>query len=152
MRQVDLAYRANIQPSTVSHIETGETVPNVRLLATIAEALGVDIRDLFPPPEPPKPPNPRSKPKSVARELAQMSADTGAMSAYANAWAGPGRGGLARLERLRLVARHLTLDDGPNPATAGVAATAAYWGRVYELREAGVISEEEAQALRERAA
>jgi transcriptional regulator with XRE-family HTH domain len=154
LRQVDLAYRADVQPSTISHLENGNHVPNVRLLAAIAGALGVEITDLFPPPEPPKSPNPRSRPETIAREMAQMSpGDTGPMAAYADAWAGDGREGLERLERLRLVARDLAEEEGGNAATAGVAAWAAYWHRLFELSKKREATDEEVlKKLKENAA
>jgi putative transcriptional regulator len=46
--QTELGYRAGTSPSTISHLENGNHIPNLRLLARVAAALGVEVRDLFP--------------------------------------------------------------------------------------------------------
>jgi putative transcriptional regulator len=51
-RQIDLAHAADIQPSTVSNIENGNYSPNLRLVAALADALEIDITDLFETPKP----------------------------------------------------------------------------------------------------
>jgi transcriptional regulator with XRE-family HTH domain len=46
--QAELAVYAGIGPSGVSQIETGKRNPSAATLQKIAEALGVEISDLFP--------------------------------------------------------------------------------------------------------
>jgi transcriptional regulator with XRE-family HTH domain len=56
--QTELAYRAGTSPSTISHLENGNHIPNLRFLARVAAALSVEVRDLFveiPGGEPPPP-------------------------------------------------------------------------------------------------
>jgi len=48
LKAVELARRASIDPRTLSAIETGRnTAPSSTTLRKIADALGVDIRDLW---------------------------------------------------------------------------------------------------------
>jgi transcriptional regulator with XRE-family HTH domain len=49
----ELADIAGISTAMVSMIETGERNPGPTTKIRIARALGVRVRDLFPPPEPP---------------------------------------------------------------------------------------------------
>ena len=51
MTQEDLSERAHISVSFLSMIERGERSPHLETLASIAEALGVRIADLFRTPE-----------------------------------------------------------------------------------------------------
>jgi len=48
LSQAKLAALADLDPSTVSQIETGTRRANTRTLERLAEALGVEVRDLFP--------------------------------------------------------------------------------------------------------
>jgi transcriptional regulator with XRE-family HTH domain len=48
MRQ--LGARAGVQSSTVHRIETGRISPTVAMLGKLAKALGIHVRDFFPPP------------------------------------------------------------------------------------------------------
>lgn len=43
----DLAEKVDVSENTISFISTGKTQPRFELLRKIAEALGVDIRELF---------------------------------------------------------------------------------------------------------
>ena len=47
--QNELAYHAKLAPSVISLIETGKRDPNATTLRKLAEALEVEVRDLFPP-------------------------------------------------------------------------------------------------------
>ncbi len=46
--QTELAYHAGLAPSVISQIENGKRDPSARTLRKLAEALGVDVADLFP--------------------------------------------------------------------------------------------------------
>lgn len=43
----DLAEKVNVSKNTISFISTGKTQPRFELLLQIAEALDVDVKDLF---------------------------------------------------------------------------------------------------------
>jgi transcriptional regulator with XRE-family HTH domain len=47
----DLGERAGVQFSTVHRIEAGRMSPTVAMLEKLAKALGIDVRDFFPPPK-----------------------------------------------------------------------------------------------------
>ena len=47
----ELGDRAGVQFSTVHRIESGRMSPTVAMLEKLATALGIDVRDLFPPPK-----------------------------------------------------------------------------------------------------
>jgi transcriptional regulator with XRE-family HTH domain len=57
--QTELAYHAGLAPSVISQIENGKRDPTARTLRKLAEALSVDVGDLFPkgqaPPSPEQP-------------------------------------------------------------------------------------------------
>jgi transcriptional regulator with XRE-family HTH domain len=55
LSQAKLAVLADLDPSTVSQIETGARRANTRTLERLAEALGVEARDLFPKTQAPLP-------------------------------------------------------------------------------------------------
>jgi transcriptional regulator with XRE-family HTH domain len=46
--QKELAFHANLAQSVISEIETGKRSPSARTLSKLAEALEVEVRDLFP--------------------------------------------------------------------------------------------------------
>ncbi len=46
--QTELAYHAGLAPSVISQIENGKRDPSARTLRKLAEALEVDVADLFP--------------------------------------------------------------------------------------------------------
>jgi transcriptional regulator with XRE-family HTH domain len=46
--QTELAYHASLAPSVISQIENGKRDPSARTLRKLAEALGVEVADLFP--------------------------------------------------------------------------------------------------------
>ena len=46
--QTELAYHAGLAPSVISQIENGKRDPSSRTLRKLAEALGVEVGDLFP--------------------------------------------------------------------------------------------------------
>jgi transcriptional regulator with XRE-family HTH domain len=46
--QTELAYHAGLAPSVISQIENGKRDPSARTLRKLAEALGVEVGDLFP--------------------------------------------------------------------------------------------------------
>ncbi len=52
--QNELAFHADLAPSVISLVETGKREPNATTLRKLADALGVDIPDLFRRPESPK--------------------------------------------------------------------------------------------------
>ena len=45
-----LGERAGVQFSTIHRIESGRMSPTVAMLVKLAKALGIDVRDFFPPP------------------------------------------------------------------------------------------------------
>ena len=47
----ELGERAGVQFSTVHRIEAGRMSPTVAMLEKLAKALGIDVRDFFPPPK-----------------------------------------------------------------------------------------------------
>lgn len=47
IKQIDLATQINIEDSALRRIESGRTNPTVNTLYIIAEALGIDVVDLF---------------------------------------------------------------------------------------------------------
>lgn len=47
MTQMDLALAANVRQSTISQIETGQRNPSVRVIAQLADALGMTIDELI---------------------------------------------------------------------------------------------------------
>jgi transcriptional regulator with XRE-family HTH domain len=47
LTQTQLAYLAGSNAGTISHLEHGNHIPNLRFLARVAAALGVEVRDLF---------------------------------------------------------------------------------------------------------
>ena len=47
----ELGDRAGVQFSTVHRIESGRMSPTVAMLEKLAKALGIDVRDFFPPPK-----------------------------------------------------------------------------------------------------
>jgi transcriptional regulator with XRE-family HTH domain len=53
--QTELAYHAGLAPSVISQIENGKRDPTARTLRKLAEALGVEVGDLFPKPQAPQP-------------------------------------------------------------------------------------------------
>lgn len=53
MSQGDLANILDVLPKELSNYERGQNLPKIDRLAAIADALGVDIADLFAPPETP---------------------------------------------------------------------------------------------------
>jgi transcriptional regulator with XRE-family HTH domain len=69
--QNELAFHADLAPSVISLVETGKREPNATTLRKLADALGVDIPDLFRGPEAPKEPRP-----SPARLLEEAGAPT----------------------------------------------------------------------------
>src|SRR5215207_9531912 len=46
--QTELAFYSSLAPSVISQIETGKRNPSAGTLTKLAEALGVEVRDLFP--------------------------------------------------------------------------------------------------------
>lgn len=46
--QVQLAVQASVSPTVVNQVETGKRNPSARTLEKIAQALGVEVRELFP--------------------------------------------------------------------------------------------------------
>lgn len=46
--QTELAYHAGLAPSVISQIENGKRDPSARTLRKLADALGVEVGDLFP--------------------------------------------------------------------------------------------------------
>ena len=46
--QTELAYHAGLAPSVISQIENGKRDPTARTLRKLAEALSVEVADLFP--------------------------------------------------------------------------------------------------------
>jgi transcriptional regulator with XRE-family HTH domain len=46
----ELARRAGVPHVTIVRIENDQTNPTVRMLERLAKALGIDVRDFFPPP------------------------------------------------------------------------------------------------------
>jgi transcriptional regulator with XRE-family HTH domain len=50
--QNELAFHADLAPSVISQIETGKREPSATTLRKLADALGVDIPDLFSPKAP----------------------------------------------------------------------------------------------------
>jgi transcriptional regulator with XRE-family HTH domain len=46
--QTELAYHAGLAPSVISQIENGKRNPSARTLRKLAQALGVEVMDLFP--------------------------------------------------------------------------------------------------------
>src|SRR4051812_12541965 len=61
--QTVLAYHSGLSPSQISLIETGKRNPSATTLKGIADALGVEVGDLFP-----KADAPSSPPKEVLEE------------------------------------------------------------------------------------
>ena len=53
--QTELAYHAGLAPSVISQIANGKRDPTARTLRKLAEALGVEVGDLFPKPQAPQP-------------------------------------------------------------------------------------------------
>jgi transcriptional regulator with XRE-family HTH domain len=53
--QTELAYHAGLAPSVISQIENGKRDPSARTLRKLAEALGVEVGDLFPKAQSPLP-------------------------------------------------------------------------------------------------
>ena len=47
----ELGERAGVQFSTVHRIESGRMSPTVAMLEKLARALGIHVRDFFPPPK-----------------------------------------------------------------------------------------------------
>jgi transcriptional regulator with XRE-family HTH domain len=53
--QTELAYHAGLAPSVISQIENGKRDPSARTLRKLADALGVEVGDLFPKAQAPLP-------------------------------------------------------------------------------------------------
>ena len=47
----ELGERASVQFSTIHRIESGRMSPTVAMLGKLARALGIDVREFFPPPK-----------------------------------------------------------------------------------------------------
>lgn len=58
--QTELAYHAGLAPSVISQIENGKRDPSARTLRKLAEALGVEVGDLFPKAQAPLPLEPEA--------------------------------------------------------------------------------------------
>jgi transcriptional regulator with XRE-family HTH domain len=71
--QTELAYHAGLAPSVISEIENGKRDPSARTLRKLAEALEVDVADLFPKGQAPLPLEEASRP-AVAAELPGLKA------------------------------------------------------------------------------
>jgi len=143
--QMKLAAEAGMHPTEISNIEHGNRDVKGATLVKLANALSVEVGELFPKDPLPKPPDPRTKPEKVLQLMGQMPPDSGDMSSVATGWAGPGREGLTRLELLKEAAKDLTDEDG-NRLTVQIALMAAWWGRLFELKAAGEVSDQEADA------
>lgn len=46
--QWELAYRAGLNPKTISRIEAGKTLPTLRVLVSLADAFGMNPAELLP--------------------------------------------------------------------------------------------------------
>jgi transcriptional regulator with XRE-family HTH domain len=68
LTQVELAIKAGLSPSNVAQIEQGQRPdPRVSTVAALAQALGVDIGDLFPPELPAEAEEPPTEPKKARK-------------------------------------------------------------------------------------
>src|SRR2546421_8909433 len=47
LSQADLAERLGLEPETLSRLETGNAMPSLARIETIAETLGIEVRELF---------------------------------------------------------------------------------------------------------
>src|SRR5262249_24164446 len=59
----DLARRAGVAFMTIHRIEVGRISPTVAMLGKLSKALGIHVRDFFPPPRRHKPKQRRRRPK-----------------------------------------------------------------------------------------
>lgn len=75
LSQEELAARSNKHKDTISLIERGKSLPSIKSVYELAEALGVGITDLLPPGAEPKRSPLRAKLEAEIRELVRTTPD-----------------------------------------------------------------------------